>query len=159
MDTGNALFEDLFINDISGGVGTFTGIVSASGGSSTNWNSAYNSGVSRYTLPTATSTALGGIELGSATQQSVAANTATATAGKTYPVQLNANNQAVVNVPWSGGSGGDTVSIHAKAADILSVSSGEISADDATKDKLVFWDNDLNKLTYLTFSNLTALPA
>ena len=42
LDTGNALFEDLFINDISGGAGTFTGIVSASGGSSTNWNTAYS---------------------------------------------------------------------------------------------------------------------
>jgi len=131
------------------------------GGDSDDWNSAYNAGASRYTLPTATSTTLGGIKLGSATQQSVAANTATSTAGKTYPVQLNASNQAVVNVPWTGGSGGggDTVTIHAKAADILSVSSGEISAVDATKDKLVFWDESADKLKYLTFDDLAPLPA
>ena len=53
-----------------------------------------------YSLPTATSTVLGGIELFSDTQQSVAANTVTATASRTYGIQLNAAGQAVVNVPW-----------------------------------------------------------
>ena len=57
----------------------------------------------------------------------------------------------------SGGSGGgDTVSIESSATDILSVSSGAISADDAGADKLVFWDDSAGKLTYLTVgSNLT----
>ena len=53
-----------------------------------------------YTLPLATSTAPGGIELYSNTDQSVAPNTVTATAGRTYGLQLNAANQAMVNVPW-----------------------------------------------------------
>ena len=48
------------------------------------------------------------------------------------------------------GGGGDTVSINASAGDILSASSGEISADDAGSDKLVFWDDSESKLTYLT---------
>ena len=53
-------------------------------------------------------------------------------------------------------SGGDTVSITTTAADILSVSSGAISADDAGADKIVFWDNSEGKLTYLTVgTNLT----
>ena len=47
-------------------------------------------------------------------------------------------------------SGGDTVTINATATDILSVSSGDISADDAGADKLVFWDDSESKLTYLT---------
>ena len=47
-------------------------------------------------------------------------------------------------------SGGDTVSITTTAADILSVSSGAISADDAGADKIVFWDDSEGKLTYLT---------
>lgn len=53
-----------------------------------------------YTLPEATSTARGGIELFSDTDQTVAANDVTATAGRTYGVQLNSDGQAVVNVPW-----------------------------------------------------------
>jgi hypothetical protein len=55
-------------------------------------------------------------------------------------------------------SGGDTVSITASADDILSVSSGAISGVDANTDKLVYWDEGLGKLKYLTFSDLTALP-
>ena len=53
-----------------------------------------------YSLPLATDTVRGGIELFSNTDQSVAANTVTTTAGRTYGVQLNSDNQAVVNVPW-----------------------------------------------------------
>jgi hypothetical protein len=49
-----------------------------------------------------------------------------------------------------GGGGGDTVTIQASAADVLSVSSGAISADDAGADKLVFWDDSASKLTHLT---------
>jgi hypothetical protein len=54
-----------------------------------------------YSLPIATATVRGGIELFSNTDQSVAANAVTATAGRTYGVQLNSTNQAVVNVPWT----------------------------------------------------------
>jgi hypothetical protein len=53
-----------------------------------------------YSLPEATSTTRGGIELFSNTDQSVAANAVTATTGRTYGIQLNSNGQAVVNVPW-----------------------------------------------------------
>jgi len=54
-----------------------------------------------YSLPTATSTALGGIELFSDTAQSVAANSVSSTASRTYGLQLNAASQGVVNVPWT----------------------------------------------------------
>lgn len=54
---------------------------------------------SQYVLPAATSQALGGIKLGY-TQS-----------GKNYPVQLDSNNRAYVNVPWSSGSGGSTVEV------------------------------------------------
>jgi hypothetical protein len=46
-------------------------------------------------------------------------------------------------------TGGDTVSIEASAADVLSVTSGAISADDAGADRIVFWDDSADKLTYL----------
>ena len=54
---------------------------------------------SQYVLPAATSQALGGIKLGY-TQS-----------GKNYPVQLDSNDRAYVNVPWSSGSGGSTVEV------------------------------------------------
>lgn len=53
------------------------------------------------TYSTATSSALGLLKLGSDTEQSVAANSVSATAGRTYAVQLNSSDQAVVNVPWA----------------------------------------------------------
>ncbi len=53
-----------------------------------------------YSLPEATSTVRGGIELFNDTDQAVAANTVSATAGRTYGIQLNSAGQAVVNVPW-----------------------------------------------------------
>lgn len=56
-------------------------------------------GSSLLVPPAATSQALGGIKLGY-TQS-----------GKNYPVQLDSNNNAYVNVPWSSGSGGSTVSV------------------------------------------------
>lgn len=59
-----------------------------------------------YTLPEATATARGGIELFSNTTQTTAANSVTTTASRTYGIQLNAANQAVVNVPWVGGGTG-----------------------------------------------------
>jgi hypothetical protein len=54
------------------------------------------------------------------------------------------------------GAGGGSVSIGASAADVLSAAAGEITADDAAADKIVFWDDSASKLTYLTVgSNLT----
>ncbi len=54
-----------------------------------------------YTLPEATSTVRGGIELFSDTDQTEAANAVSNTSGKTYGIQLNSAGQAVVNVPWT----------------------------------------------------------
>ena len=53
------------------------------------------------TLPAATTTVRGGIELGSDTAQTVAANAVTATASRTYALQVNAAGQGLVNVPWT----------------------------------------------------------
>ena len=61
------------------------------------------------TLNEATATARGGIELFSNTDQSVAANSVSSTAGRTYGIQLNSDGQAVVNVPWSNTNSGGTV--------------------------------------------------
>ena len=54
------------------------------------------------------------------------------------------------------GAGGGSVTIGTSAADVLSAAAGEITADDAAADKIVFWDDSAGKLTYLTVgSNLT----
>jgi hypothetical protein len=53
-----------------------------------------------YTLPAATSAALGGVKLGSNTVQNIAAATPSTTSNRTYAVQPNSSGQMVVNVPW-----------------------------------------------------------
>lgn len=53
-----------------------------------------------YSLPQATSTVRGGVELFSDTDNAITANAVSATAGRTYGIQLNSANQMVVNVPW-----------------------------------------------------------
>jgi hypothetical protein len=62
-----------------------------------------------YVLPKATATTLGGVEVFSATVQTVAANAVTTTASRTYGVQLNSVDQMVVNVPWTDTNSGGTV--------------------------------------------------
>jgi len=52
------------------------------------------------TYSQATSSSLWLIKLGSDTEQVTVTNTPTATTWRTYPVQVNATGQAVVNVPW-----------------------------------------------------------
>lgn len=54
----------------------------------------------RYLQGVATTTALGGIKLYNDTAQSTSANAVTTTALRTYGIQLNSSEQAVVNVPW-----------------------------------------------------------
>lgn len=53
----------------------------------------------------ATSTVLGLMKLSSDTEQTTAANSVTSTASRTYGVQFNSSDQAVVNVPWTDESG------------------------------------------------------
>ena len=55
---------------------------------------------SQYTLPAASTSALGGIKLTSSTKAGTPHGISTA-ANRTYAVQLTNNNEAVVNVPWT----------------------------------------------------------
>ena len=53
------------------------------------------------TYSTATASTAGLVKIEDDTDQSVAANAVSATASRTYGVQLNSSDQAVVNVPWT----------------------------------------------------------
>jgi hypothetical protein len=55
------------------------------------------------------------------------------------------------------GAGGGSVTIGTNAADVLSAAAGEITADDADEDKIVFWDDSASKLTYLTLGDGVAI--
>jgi len=89
-------------SDIYGG-GSSVGIVPSGGaaGKYLNGAGAWAIPTGTYVLPEATSTVRGGIELFSNTDQSVAANSVSSTASRTYGSQLNSAGQLVVNVPWT----------------------------------------------------------
>ena len=57
-------------------------------------------------------------------------------------------NSGATGVEW--GAAAADVSIDTTAADILSASSGSITADDPGADRIVFWDDSAGKLTHLT---------
>ena len=86
-------------SDIYGG-GSTLGIVPSGGAAGTLLNGA-GSWTAAYSLPEATATVRGGIELFSNTDQAIAANSISSTAGRTYGSQLNSAGQLVVNVPWT----------------------------------------------------------
>jgi len=76
-------------------------------------------------LDEATATTRGGIELASNTVQTVAAGTVTATAQRTYGLQLNSSGQAVVNVPWTDTSGMSSWTVTADNGGSVSVGDGQ----------------------------------
>lgn len=109
---------------------TAGGVVFAPGGDSAEWNTAYDNSITalnvagtttktltatqqdggtltaswtdkdtEYVMMTATALGLGKLE--DNTIQTVAANSVSATAGKTYGIQRNSSDQLVVNVPWT----------------------------------------------------------
>jgi hypothetical protein len=81
------------------------------------------------TYSLATSTVLGLIELGSDTQQTVASNAVTATASRSYALQVNAAGQGVVNVPWTDTNSGGTVTSVATSGTVsgLTLTGGTIT--------------------------------
>ena len=81
------------------------------------------------TYSTATTSTEGLVKIEDGTTQTVAANTATATASRTYGVQLNASDQAVVNVPWTAATGIDDVSGVARATSGLLFNSDTAAAN------------------------------
>jgi hypothetical protein len=72
------------------------------------------------------------------------------TAGKLY---IKNADGAMVEIAGGGGS----VSIGTSAADVLSAAAGEITAVDAAADKIVFWDDSADELTYLALGDGVAI--
>lgn len=83
-----------------------------------------SSSSSSYSLPLASNNTRGGIKLSSSTQGGTP-NGITTTPGRTYAVQVNSNEQAVVNVPWT-----DTNTTYSEAT---TSTSGLMSSSDKTK--------------------------
>jgi hypothetical protein len=91
-------------------------------------------GGSGYTLPSATTTTLGGVKLGSDTVQTIAAAAISAATGRTYAVQNDSNGRMVVNVPWDDtnnitsatttGTGNAVTSVSADANGALTINKG-----------------------------------
>jgi hypothetical protein len=81
------------------------------------------------TYSLASSTVLGLIKLGSDTQQTVASNAVTATASRSYALQINAAGQGVVNVPWTDTNSGGTVTSVATSGTVsgLTLTGGTIT--------------------------------
>jgi len=90
------------------------------------------------TYSTATSSTEGLVKIEDDTTQTIAANTVSTTASRTYGVQLNASDQAVVNVPWTDTDTGitdvvdDTTpqlggSLDVNGKSIVSASNGDIA--------------------------------
>jgi hypothetical protein len=79
---------------------------------------------SSYSLPLASNRTRGGIKLSSSTQGGTP-NGITTTPGRTYAVQINSSEQAVVNVPWT-----DTNTTYSEAT---TSTSGLMSSSDKTK--------------------------
>ena len=69
-------------------------------------------------MPIATYNSLGGIKI-SNTQQSTGAESVTNTAGRTYAVQRDSSQRAVVNVPWVSSSGGSSYTLPTAADGVL----------------------------------------
>jgi hypothetical protein len=125
-----------------------------------------------YTLPVATSTVLGGVELGSNTALTATYETGTAGTGvanRAYPVQLNAARQAAVYVPWTtGGTYNWTVKDNAANQGSSSVTSGDsikfVTATGPLGTVLTDPNSDGNFIMTLTspnatYSNFTAATA
>ncbi len=105
-----------------------------------------------YTLPAATATTRGGVELFSNTVQSTSANSVTSTASRTYGVQVNSAAQMVVNVPWTDNNSGGTVTSIATNGGVTGgtiTGSGTISLKNnaaLSDDTFMAWDDTNGQL-------------
>lgn len=124
---------------------------------------------SSYSLPLASNSTRGGIKLSSSTQGGTP-NGITTTSGRTYAVQVNSNEQAVVNVPWTDTkytlptASASTLG-GVKVGSGLAISNGVLSATGGGEADSVAWGNVTGKPSWIgsskptyTWSEITSKP-
>lgn len=131
---------------------TFTGAVTGT------WNGSAAKTVnipsgSSYTLPLASNNTRGGIKLSSSTRGGTP-NGITTTSGRTYAVQVNSNEQAVVNVPWTDTkyslpTASATTLGGVKVGSGLAISNGVLSATGGGEADSVAWGNVTGKPSWI----------
>jgi hypothetical protein len=131
---------------------TFTGAVTGTWNGSSAKTVNIPSG-SSYTLPLASNNTRGGIKLSSSAQGGTP-NGITTTSGRTYAVQVNSSEQAVVNVPWTDTkyslpTASATTLGGVKVGSGLAISNGVLSATGGGKADSVAWDNVTGKPSWI----------
>lgn len=124
---------------------------------------------SSYSLPLASNNTRGGIKLSSSTQGGTP-NGITTTSGRTYAVQVNSNEQAVVNVPWTDTkytlptASASTLG-GVKVGSGLAISNGVLSATGGGEADSVAWGNVTGKPSWIgsskpsySWSEITSKP-
>ena len=147
---------------------TFTGAVTGTWDGSAAKTVNIPSG-SSYTLPLASNSTRGGIKLSSSTQGGTP-NGITTTSGRTYAVQVNSNEQAVVNVPWTDTkyslpTASATTLGGVKVGSGLAISNGVLSATGGGEADSVAWGNVTGKPSWIgsskpsySWSEITSKP-
>ena len=122
--TADTNFTEWNISDGSSDSSVTTGqTVTVAGG--TGISSSLSTRTVTVSVDAATATTRGAVELFSNTVQSVAANSVTTTASRTYGLQLNSDGQAVVNVPWTDTSGMTSWTVTADSGGSVTVGDGQ----------------------------------
>ncbi len=124
---------------------------------------------SSYSLPLASNNTRGGIKLSSSTQGGTP-NGVTTTPGRTYAVQVNSSEQAVVNVPWTDTTyslptASATTLGGVKVGSGLAISNGVLSATGGGEADSVAWGNVTGKPSWIgsskpsySWSEITSKP-
>ena len=124
---------------------------------------------SSYSLPLASNNTRGGIKLSSSTQGGTP-NGITTTPGRTYAVQVNSSEQAVVNVPWTDTTyslptASATTLGGVKVGSGLAISNGVLSATGGGGADSVAWGNVTGKPSWIgsskpsySWSEITSKP-
>lgn len=108
---------------------------------------------SSYSLPLASNNTRGGIKLSSSTQGGTP-NGITTTSGRTYAVQVNSSEQAVVNVPWTDTkytlpTASATTLGGVKVGSGLAISNGVLSATGGGEADSIAWGNVTGKPSWI----------